>query len=228
MPRAGQSGRARALRALGPDGSVQPELNKNAGRGAWVHPRPECLRDACRKGFAKSFRAPVTARPETLAALLVSGLVRRSRGLLGAALAARKLAVGASEVKDAPRARPGQARGRGRDARAAAGSSEVEQDPAPARAFATKDELGAITRRNETGVVAVLDAGIAEALEKSIDWASQLAERERGSRCISSTRNDQDACLRDRPRPGHGEQGPGGFAPVDWGRRCAQPECGWA
>ncbi len=162
---------------LGPDGSVQPELNKHAGRGAWVHPRPECLRDACRKGFAKSFRAPVTARPETLAALLVSGLVRRSRGLLGAALAARKLAVGASEVKDALAL--GQARlvVVARDARAAAGSSEVEQAirAGRARAFATKDELGAITRRNETGVVAVLDAGIAEALEKSIDWASQLA-----------------------------------------------------
>jgi predicted RNA-binding protein YlxR (DUF448 family) len=44
----------------------------SAGRGAWLHPREECLRAAVRgRAFARAFRRPVTVPPpeELMAAL---------------------------------------------------------------------------------------------------------------------------------------------------------------
>lgn len=163
---------------LGPDGAPFPVLSgKQAGRGAWVHPRTDCLGVAARRGFARSFRAPVRAEPAELAARLRAAADRRVQSLLGAALGARQLAVGVSEVEEAL----GKSKARllvvATDARAAAEAQEVRAAVARglARAWGTKSELGRITRRNETGIVAVLDPGLGRALARTIDWA-HLAE----------------------------------------------------
>jgi predicted RNA-binding protein YlxR (DUF448 family) len=47
-------------------------LTSSAGRGAWLHPREDCLRAAVRgRAFARAFRRPVTMPPpeELMAAL---------------------------------------------------------------------------------------------------------------------------------------------------------------
>ncbi len=159
---------------LGPDGALAPVLSgKSGGRGAWVHPVAECLTVAAKRGFAKSFRAPVQADPALLAELIRSAADRRVQSLLGAALGARQLAVGVNEVKEAL----GNSKARllivATDARAAAESHEVQAAVGRgiARAWGTKAELGRATRRNETGIVAVLDPGLGRALAQTIDWA---------------------------------------------------------
>lgn len=167
---------------LGPEGELLPVLaGGSQGRSAWVHPRPDCLSAAARRGFAKSFRAPVQADPARLSELIRLAAARRIVSLLGAALGAGQLAVGANEAKEA------LVKGKARlfvvaaDARAAAESREVQAavGAGRARAWGTKAELGRATRRNETGIVAVLDAGLARALAQAIDWAHTPEPRAR-------------------------------------------------
>lgn len=44
------------------DGKAVVDRERRApGRGAWVHPRPECLTGARRGGLARSFKSPVVA-----------------------------------------------------------------------------------------------------------------------------------------------------------------------
>ncbi|GMV15195.1 MAG: YlxR family protein [Sorangiineae bacterium PRO1] len=159
---------------LGPDGELGPVLSgKQSGRGAWVHPRTDCLGAAAKRGFAKSFRAPVQADAAELAARIRAAADRRVQSLLGAALGARQLAVGVNEVKEALGSSKARLLIVATDARAAAEAQEVRAAVARglARAWGTKSELGRVTRRNETGIVAVLDSGLGRALAQTIDWA---------------------------------------------------------
>jgi predicted RNA-binding protein YlxR (DUF448 family) len=50
------------------DGGVVPDPERRLpGRGAYLHPRPECADLALRRrGFNRSFRGPVTIGPETV------------------------------------------------------------------------------------------------------------------------------------------------------------------
>lgn len=45
-------------------GLVLDEDRRAPGRGAWVHPDPQCWARALRGGFARSFRAPI--RPDEI------------------------------------------------------------------------------------------------------------------------------------------------------------------
>jgi predicted RNA-binding protein YlxR (DUF448 family) len=158
----------------GPDGSLAPVLvGSGSGRAAWVHPAPECLTTAAHKGLSRSFRAAVEVDPRVLAELIRAAANRRVVGLLMAGSGSRSLAIGAGAVAEA------LAGGRARlvivasDARTAAESHEVREAIAAGRArgWGTKNELGRATHRSETGIVAVLDSGLARALAKAIDWA---------------------------------------------------------
>jgi uncharacterized protein len=60
------------IRLSAPGGQVAVAPGGSAGRGAWLHPRDECLRAAIKsRAFARAFRRAVTAPPpeELLAAL---------------------------------------------------------------------------------------------------------------------------------------------------------------
>lgn len=92
--------------ALSPDGVVTPDVAaKLPGRGAWVSARADAVTEAAKKGaFARALKAPVKV-PDGLAALTETLLARRCLDLLGMAQRAGALAVGATKVEQAIRAR---------------------------------------------------------------------------------------------------------------------------
>lgn len=136
-----------------------------------MHPRPECLSRAVPKGLERALRAKVVADVGTVTALVRTSAARRLLGLLSAARRARKAATGTTGVK--------QAIDRGEvrlvlvatDARAAANAPWIEEKIrlGTALPFSTKAELGSLLGTEEVGVVAVLDDGLARAIERA--WA---------------------------------------------------------
>jgi predicted RNA-binding protein YlxR (DUF448 family) len=93
--------------ALSPDGVVTPDVAaKLPGRGAWVRADRESIEQAGRKGaFARAFKAQAKV-PEGLADAVEALLVRRCLDQLGMAQRAGALAVGATQVDAAIRAKP--------------------------------------------------------------------------------------------------------------------------
>jgi len=154
---------------LGPAASAgaAPELavdfaGSSFGRGAHVHVRPACLERACRAGFAKAWKRPVSASPSELARQIVQAADQRIRGLLQGARRAKLVAIGDD-------ARERLSRGEGALAVVAvdAGASATKGALASlvregkVVAFGTKAELGALFGREEVAVVAITNPGVA-------------------------------------------------------------------
>lgn len=155
---------------LGPDGELVPDLKSGAfGRGAWVHPRPECLRGAAR-GFSRSFSTAVRVTDVELVALLKSAAERRALSLLASAQGARRVVLGKAAVEEALAAGSVRILIVATDAKAAIESREVQASIAAGKAVAwgTKQSLGALFGRDELGVLGILDAGLARALARAI------------------------------------------------------------
>lgn len=93
--------------ALAPDGMVTPDVAaKLPGRGAWVRADRASIEQAAKKGaFARAFKRQVKV-PEDLAALTETLLARRCLDQLGLARRAGAIAVGATQVEAAIRAKP--------------------------------------------------------------------------------------------------------------------------
>jgi uncharacterized protein len=93
--------------ALAPDGSVIADVaSKLPGRGAWVRADRASVQQAGRKGaFARAFKANAEAG-EDLADRTEALLARRCLDQLGLMRRAGALALGASQVESAIRARP--------------------------------------------------------------------------------------------------------------------------
>jgi ribosomal protein L7Ae-like RNA K-turn-binding protein len=128
-------------------------------------------------------------------AMLRAAAERRVGALLSAAWRARKLATGSTQARVALEAARAELLIVATDARAVAQLPWVEQAVAQGRALAwgTKDLLGSCARRSETGVVAVLDRGFADALRAAIAM-DQLAlpQAARRSRRSSAQRLTED------------------------------------
>jgi ribosomal protein L7Ae-like RNA K-turn-binding protein len=138
------------------------------GRGVWIHPRARCLVSGA-KGVTKSLGSSVEV--SALYVLLVEAAERRAKALLAAARRAGKLAVGSTAVREAINGETARLLIVATDARAAATTPWVEQAVAAGNtvAWSTKDELGALLGRQEAGVIAVLDDGLKEALERAFE-----------------------------------------------------------
>lgn len=99
---------ARLIRfALAPDGVVTPDVAaKLPGRGAWVRAeRDQIARAAAKGAFARAFKTQASARPD-LVAQTEALLHRRCLEHLGLMRRAGALAIGATQVEAAIRARP--------------------------------------------------------------------------------------------------------------------------
>lgn len=72
-----------------------------AGRGAWLHARPQCIERAARGGFARSFRQAVSVSAEQVYALIRIAAERRLAGLVQAARSGRHLLFGRDMVRSA-------------------------------------------------------------------------------------------------------------------------------
>ncbi|HET9932937.1 MAG TPA: YlxR family protein, partial [Polyangiaceae bacterium] len=91
---------------LGPEGEVVVDLARGAfGRGAWVHPRPECIEKAAPQGLSRAFKCQVRDNGTQVLATFRAAAERRVQGLVLAARRAHKLEAGASAVEEAVRAR---------------------------------------------------------------------------------------------------------------------------
>jgi predicted RNA-binding protein YlxR (DUF448 family) len=152
---------------LGPDGQAVPDLSGSGfGRGAWVHPTATCLAKALPRGFSKSMKSTVLTSAADFAAALRAQAERRAYALIGSAFRARKAAAGSTAVRDAFTAGRVSLVLVAGDARAAAETPSVEAlvKSGKARAFGSKELLGRVIGRPDTGVIAILDEGISTAL----------------------------------------------------------------
>jgi predicted RNA-binding protein YlxR (DUF448 family)/ribosomal protein L30E len=156
---------------LGPDGEVVADLGGGAfGRGAWVHPRPECLSAAVPRGLERSLRGKVSGTALAVAAQIRLSAQRRLLALLSSARRSKNAAVGSTAVKEAALSDAARLYIVAIDARASAETPWVERAVAAglAVAFGTKLELGkALGGLEEVGVVAILDDGLARAIGRA-------------------------------------------------------------
>ncbi len=160
---------------LGPDGALAPDPKGGAiGRGAWLHPRPECLVRAVPRGVARALKAEVTTNAEEFSGLMRRAGMRRLLGLVSSAWRAKKTAVGATAVEEVLATGENCLVLVATDAQTAAAGYGVARAVALGRALAasTKVELGGALGRAEVGVVAILDEGF----ERPLREAAALSE----------------------------------------------------
>lgn len=96
--------------ALGPDGTVLPDLGAKApGRGAWIAPDRQLIETALAKGrlrgaLARAFKGAATNVPDDLVERIDEGLKRRALDRLGLEMKAGHLILGSDRIIDSIRA----------------------------------------------------------------------------------------------------------------------------
>ena len=161
--------------ALSPDGVVTPDVAaKLPGRGAWVGARRETVAQAAKKGaFARAFKTAAKV-PEDLTAQTEALLARRCLDLLGLANRAGALAVGATKVEQAIRAKPSflliQAEDGAQEGREKLMSLHIGLwgAPPPAVACFNADELGVALGRERVIHASLLQERLA------LIWAAEI------------------------------------------------------
>ena len=115
----------------------------------------------------------VTTSVAEFASALRAQAERRAYSLVGSAFRARKAAAGSTAVRDAFTAGQVKLVLVATDARAAAETPWVDAlvKSGKARAFGSKELLGRVIGRPDTGVIAILDDGITTALMHTLDVA---------------------------------------------------------
>lgn len=137
------------------------------GRGAWVHARPECLLHANSRALSRSFRQRIDTEPAQLFSRVRAAAHRRVESLLASARLSGKTAAGSDAVRERLEEGDVCLIVVASDAKAAAASLPPGAH-GKALVWGSKVELGRALGRGETGVVAVLDAGLARALSRAI------------------------------------------------------------
>jgi predicted RNA-binding protein YlxR (DUF448 family) len=213
---------------VSPEGEVAVDARGGGfGRGAHVHPRPECLQKAVDRGLARSAKVKtntlatesgelVPLSREALAEAIQRSTDRRIEGLLISAKRSHRLAIGADAVRGAW--------GRGdaelilvaRDAAAAADLTEVRQAVAEGRgaAWGDKVRIAALVHgparteahRVGVGVLAVSSRTIAAALLEAIHVADSVtgAPVRTGSRAASKAGASRPRAKASTESPGEG------------------------
>lgn len=139
------------------------------GRGAHVHPAPDCVGKAAKAGFARIFKSQVRADAGAVGAGIVEAADRRIEGLLIGARRAGQLAVGSDVVVEALRDERAELVVVATDAAAAARLPGVERAIASGDAIALskKLRLGSLMGRDEVAVLAILAPGVATAVART-------------------------------------------------------------
>jgi uncharacterized protein len=177
---------------IGPEGEITFDLAGRAfGRGAWVHPSPNCLSMAARGGIDRAFKRSVGVNAVALGRVFKAAATRRALGLIGAARRAHKLEFGSAAVEETVQRAGAELVIVATDARAAAAHAFLEPlvRTGRAQAFGTKADFAACLSRSETALLAVTDARLAREIRKAIEWTllpePNLASG-RAARAISS------------------------------------------
>jgi predicted RNA-binding protein YlxR (DUF448 family) len=155
---------------LGPDGTLVADSRGGAsGRGAWVHPSVECIGQGVPRGVARALKTEVRTTADELLGQLRDQGIRRVLALVGSAQRARKAAAGGTAASEAIERGEVELVVVARDARAAAELPSVVAAIGRGQGLVvgTKAELGLALGRPDTGVVAILDAGIGASLRQA-------------------------------------------------------------
>lgn len=167
---------------LGPGGSIAVDAGSGGfGRGAYVHPRPACLKTAILKGLPRAAKSNVhldgdgggRLTPERLADAIIEATDRRIVGLLASAVRARAVSAGTDAVRGAVERGEAQLIMVATDAAAAADLSEVRRAVIEGRAVAwgTKVHLAEVIgtgRSAGLGVLAVRSDRLAAPLALAV------------------------------------------------------------
>ncbi len=155
------------------EGAVVPDLRgRSFGRGAWVHPRPECLK-RLQPALQKSFKAQVTTSTPEALQLLRCAAICETQKLLGQARRQGLMIFGMDRTGQAWQSGEVHLVMVAQDARASSSVDFVGQAVTAGKAvvWSTKAELGGLFGRAEIGVLGVTDRGLAQRLFGAIAMA---------------------------------------------------------
>jgi len=153
-----------------PDGKVAFDLAGGSfGRGAWVHPRSECLSQS-NKGLSHAFRAPFVVTAREVVECLTLAASRRTEALVRAAKQAGHLRSGADAGGNAWASGKVALVVLANDARATLELSWVRDAQAAGRALVgpSKTTLGNWCGQELVAVMAITDAGLARAITRAM------------------------------------------------------------
>jgi predicted RNA-binding protein YlxR (DUF448 family) len=149
------------------------------GRGSHVHPTLDCLAKACKGGFSRSFKTKVEANVAQLSGEIESAYDRRIQGLVLGARRAGKLAIGQDAACEA------LAKGASLvvvacDVGSVAKKDSVSRAVAEGHAvvWKAKAALGALFGRDEVGIFAVTELGIASEIKEARSRSEACKVRE--------------------------------------------------
>ena len=159
-----------------PQGDVVVDLRRKLpGRGAWVHPRQECLRAAA-KALSRAFKAPTRVDADELLERVRSSLQHAAADGLSLAAAAGAVAGGRAAVQ--------QALKDGKATHVLVASDASDRARRDAETFAgnrgivpvvwTTDELGQRTGSPPRAMLAVLDHPASQHLRRQLRRLRQL------------------------------------------------------
>lgn len=174
------------------------------GRGAHVHGTPTCLAKALKGGFARVFKTEIKGDAAAIGADIVQAADRRIEGLISGAKRAGQLAIGGDAVGEAKEPKLLVV---ARDAAAAAKLPFVERAIAEgnAIAFADKSRIGALLSpttggggTREVAVIAILHAGVAEAVAMTYRLSGAFRESKEASwtSCVPPSADPQHGRIR--------------------------------
>ncbi len=160
---------------LDEQGGVAVDLAGRAfGRGAWAHPRSECLTRSARGGIQRALRSNVRVDARALITSVRAAADRRVEALLASARGAGRLAAGSDAAREAWERSSVEIVVVARDARAAAAEAWVTAAGGSGKAvvWGDKQGLGRAISRPDTAVVAVTERGLARAITSAVALAS--------------------------------------------------------
>jgi hypothetical protein len=162
---------------LTPDGGIAADLKGGSfGRGAWLHPRPQCLQSAVKKGFARSFRSKVDVTTVDLCRVIAEAAERRLFGLLQAARARRSLIFGRDSVqKQLHQVKVGLL---ATDAPSLTNEGFIRELGSAGRliVWGNKGTFGAWLGRADVAILAVTEDGLAERVAQTVALARLTPE----------------------------------------------------
>jgi len=160
---------------LDEEGGLAVDLVGRAfGRGAWAHPRSECLARSARGGVQRALRANVRVDAGALVSSVRVAADRRVEALLASARGAGRLVAGSDAAREAWQGGGVELVVVARDARAAAQESWVAAAAGSGKAVAWGDKqtLGRAVARADTAVVTIAERGLARAIANAVALGS--------------------------------------------------------
>lgn len=153
-----------------PDDSVVADLaGKSFGRGAWVHPTPECIARAVRSGLTRSFRRAVTWTVSDINFAIRFAADRKLGSLLLAARRSGQIVAGADATEESWQRGEVAVLVLAPDAGRIATAGWVQEAVVAGRAvvWGNKEKLGQLCGKAETAVLGVRGHSFAEPIQST-------------------------------------------------------------